>query len=37
MLKLESTKHSYYCECWETKRTLVCESCEKCKNIKIEC
>ena len=31
MLKLEATNHSYYCECWESKRTLECESWEQFK------
>ena len=31
MLKLEETNHSYYCECWETKRTLECNSWEEFK------
>ena len=32
MLKLEETKHSYYCECWETKRTMECNSWEEFKD-----
>lgn len=31
MLKLEETNHSYYCECWETKRTMECNSWEEFK------
>lgn len=28
MLKLEETNHSYYCECWETERTMECIAIE---------
>lgn len=31
MLKLEETNHSYYCECWEAKRTYECKSWEDFK------
>lgn len=31
MLKLEETNHKYYCECWETERTMQCNSWEEFK------
>ena len=31
MLKLEETNHRYYCECWETERTMECNSWEEFK------
>ena len=30
-MELKQTKHSYYCECWETKRTSEYESLEEFK------